>query len=564
MPNTITLDAADFCEAFPFHVAFSRDLSILQWGPSLERVCPSIRVGQPFFAFFTITRPPGPFDFDTLRTSGKSLFLIEERIRKTLLRGQMKYLASQDIIVFLGSPWLLEPSAIEESGLTFEHFAIHDPALDFLQVVQSQRLAKADLRRLANRLMTKSEALRETNAQLASAIQSRDEFLATMSHELRTPLTGILGLTELLIEKIPGPLNAQQERHLNTVQESGHHLLELINDVLDMAKMEAQQMVLEIQPCNVEDLCQAVLRLLSQHARRKKQHLDYAPAPNDLTVLADPLRLKQALVNLLGNAVKFTPEGGSIGLQISQAANSVLFRVWDHGIGIPTEKHAQLFKPFVQLDSRLARHYGGTGLGLALVKKIATLHKGSIEIESEPGKGSAFTLTLPGLSHAAHSKPALSTTPPVPSVTPLVPNPATVPTPTPGTPGEPRIILLADDSPVTSIAVQSFLTSKGYRVITVRDGQEAIDAADTHRPDLILMDVQMPVIDGLEATRRIRARPDPDVACIPIIALTALALPGDRELCLEAGASSYLCKPVSLAQIHATVLQHLTPESPSI
>ncbi|MFO0892473.1 MAG: PAS domain S-box protein [Isosphaeraceae bacterium] len=255
----------------------------------------------------------------------------------------------------------------------------------------------SERKRLEATLRERSDALSLANAELARASRLKDEFLASMSHELRTPLNGILAISEALQEGVYGELNPEQARGLRDVEECGRHLLALINDILDVAKIGAGMVELERSDVPVGPACEAAERFVKQAAQRKSISISLSVDPAIGTVVADERRLKQILVNLLSNAVKFTDAGGSVGLEASgdRARGEARFAVWDTGIGISREGLARLFRPFVQLDSRLARQYTGTGLGLALVKTLTDLHGGTLEVESEPGRGSRFTIILP-------------------------------------------------------------------------------------------------------------------------------------------------------------------------
>jgi len=272
--------------------------------------------------------------------------------------------------------------------------------------------------------------------------------------------------------------------------------------------------------------------------------------------MLDERRMRQVLINLLNNAVKFTPEKGSITLAVShttetsnlESANYLRISVIDTGIGISVENISKLFQPFIQIDSALNRQYVGTGLGLALVKRIVELHGGRVSLTSELGVGSCFMIDLPcpASSMFAFANLSPSTAPPDSSLFTSHPHKAT-----------PPLILLADDNEANISTISSYLEAKGYRLLLAKNGQEAIAIAKEHHPDLILMDIQMPIIDGLEATRQIRL--DPNLVNVPIIAITALAMTGDRELCLAAGANEYITKPVKLKQL-ASDIQRLLPK----
>ncbi len=401
---------------------------------------------------------------------------------------------------------------------------------------------------LVQRVTERTEELSRANAELARSARLKDEFLAGMSHELRTPLNAILGSAEILQNEVFGPLTERQRRYAKNVEESGHHLLSLINDILDLSKIEAGKMVIELRSVSVEAVCEASLRMIKEMALKKQlkvtQKID-----QDVTVLqADERRLKQILVNLLSNAVKFTSENGQLGLEVvgNLAQQVVHFTVWDTGIGIAPEDMRRLFRPFVQLDSSLSRQYAGTGLGLSLVSRMTELHGGGISVESQPGQGSRFTVSLPwpqsahtrGGAEAARVKtgPLLKTFNQKQKM-------------------KPPCLLLADDNEANINLFQDFLQTQGFFVIVARNGVEAIERAQEEKPDLILMDIQMPGMDGLEAIRRLRVNTSP--AQLPIIALTALAMPGDKESCLAAGANEYLSKPVNLEKLVQTIKTYL-------
>jgi signal transduction histidine kinase len=241
------------------------------------------------------------------------------------------------------------------------------------------------------------DLLSAANISTEKASHMKDEILASMSHELRTPLTGILGLAEARQLQTQGPLNDRQLKAMGNIEKSGRHLLELINDILDLSKIEAGKMDIEMEPFSVAEVCQASLQLVKGKEHQKKINTSFSMNMSPLVLKADSRRLKQMLVNLLNNAIKFTPASGQIGLEVEARPEQkiVCFHVWDKGIGIQSEEIGRLFQPFVQLDSSLARQYAGTGLGLSLVLRMAELHGGSVLVESNPGAGSRFSILLP-------------------------------------------------------------------------------------------------------------------------------------------------------------------------
>lgn len=453
---------------------------------------------------------------------------------------------------------------------------------------------------LYEQLRHNNDILATTNAELAHATRLKDEFLANMSHELRTPLNAILGLSESLQEEVYGEITEKQRKSLATIEKSGRHLLELINDILDLAKIESGKLELNLTAVRISQLCDASLSLIKPLALDKNITLTDNIAAGLGTILGDERRLQQVLINLLSNAVKFTPEGGQVrveiykedggdegekevnstfsqggfcsnitinsetkipkpaptnhtlegreGLTLTTSPNEMLYiSVSDTGIGIAQEHLEKLFQSFVQIDSSLSRRHQGTGLGLALVRRIVELHGGWVTVDSELGKGSCFTVRLPWRSHPVnHSigspeeKATLGC-----NVSDI--EDTTLPRTTP-------LILLAEDNEANTQTLSDYLQGIGYEMIMAKDGKEAVQLSQRRKPDLILMDIQMPELDGLSATQQIRA--NPRTANIPIIAITALAMSGDREKCLAAGVSYYMTKPVNLKKL-ATIINAL-------
>ena len=407
------------------------------------------------------------------------------------------------------------------------------------------------------------EQLLLANTELIRATRLKDEFLANMSHELRTPLNAILGMAESLQDQILGELNERQKKAIATIERSGYHLLELINDILDLAKIEAGKLELHAQNNSVQAICNDSLTFVKQIALKKRVKLTTQIPSIPLSIYVDELRIRQALINLLTNAVKFTPEEGTVTLAVTTIIHHIDnqdeppqdfidFSVIDTGIGIDQKDMGKLFQTFVQIDSDLNRKYTGTGLGLSLVKRIAELHHGKVLLESKVNEGSKFTIRLPyerhrnvlldhSLLEELEEQSAMFT----PSLT-LVSK---------TDPSTSQLILIVDDNEANISSMWDYLKSRGYSLIAARDGESAVRLANSEKPNLILMDIQMPKMDGLEAMKIMRT--NPELVSTPIIALTALAMTGDRERCLQAGANEYLTKPVKLKYLSETIQKYL-------
>ncbi|WP_373544816.1 GAF domain-containing protein [Chamaesiphon sp.] len=409
-------------------------------------------------------------------------------------------------------------------------------------------------------LRQSNQQLAVSNQELARATRLKDEFLANMSHELRTPLNAILGMSEGLQDEVFGSITDRQRKSLSLIEKSGKHLLALINDILDLSKIEANKFELELTDVSIQDLCRNSLLFIKELALKKQIRLttqlpDYL---HRINIQLDDRRCRQVLINLLSNAVKFTPAGGSIALDVRvidrqgdgktreqtdpAPPQQIVFSIIDTGIGIAPEHMDKLFQSFVQIDSSLSRQYAGTGLGLALVRRIVEMHGGTVSAQSELNRGSCFTVALPFCPSGEITVP--TSLPPV--AYPLTINPESTPAP-----GQKAAILVVEDNQANMETMTGYLKSRGYRPIEAVNGRMAIDLAQLHHPDIILMDIQMPGMDGFAAIRQIRQMRE--CAGIPIVALTALAMPPDRQKCLDAGANEYVTKPVKLSQLVATI-----------
>ncbi len=380
-----------------------------------------------------------------------------------------------------------------------------------------------------------ADQLQQARDEAERANRAKSEFLATMSHEIRTPLAGVLGMAEILARS---KLDDSQRRYLGAMTRSAEGLLGLINGILDLSKVESGRVELERIPLRLGELAAEVCGVLAPEAARKGIRLRWSPGPGlPPRVLGDPARLRQVLLNLLGNAVKFTNEG-EVELSAEARAGGIAMRVRDTGVGIPEGRLGRIFDPFAQGSASTTRTHGGTGLGLAISARLVEIMGGRLEVTSEVGRGSTFSFTIP-----------LPTAEPAPPTPPEAPRPAGAATP-------PLRVLVAEDNQVNRDVLMFMLQGMGCDPVPVEDGAQAIERLRREDFDVVLMDIQMPEVDGLRATRLIRAREKASGRHTPIIAVTANAMQGERERCLGAGMDGYLTKPVRPDELAEALRRH--------
>jgi signal transduction histidine kinase/ligand-binding sensor domain-containing protein/CheY-like chemotaxis protein len=412
-----------------------------------------------------------------------------------------------------------------------------------LLIVGGQRLNTRRLRargqELARMVDERTKDLKAAEQTADSANRAKSEFLATMSHEIRTPMNGVIGMTELAMSSA----GAEQQEYLSLIKSSGQALLVILNDILDYSKIEAGKTTLESEPFNLEEIAGSAVKSMANAAHKKGLELTLQLAP-DLPpdFLGDGNRLRQVLLNLIGNAIKFTAAGEvSVAVSIAETGGDrpqLNFAVRDTGIGLSPEQQSKIFRPFEQANSSTTRQYGGTGLGLAISSRLVELMGGEIWLESALGAGSTFhfAIRLAKTHLGAEKEPAPSTIPP-----------------TVLTPGGSLHILVAEDNQVNQRIAVAMLEKIGHRVTLAANGVEAVAQWAQGSFDLIFMDVHMPELDGLDATRRIRSKEQANGSQIPIIAMTANAMSGDRERCIASGMNDYISKPISRRSIEEAI-----------
>ncbi|MBE7504570.1 MAG: response regulator [Verrucomicrobiales bacterium] len=455
------------------------------------------------------------------------------------LEGRLRTREGRELVVIKNAECLRDEAGRVTGGV--ESF------VDVTGMIAAREEAERAVRdeREANKQLEAALARSQEMAMRAeTASLAKSEFLANMSHEIRTPMNSVIGMTGLLLDT---PLDGRQRELVEAVRHGGEALLEIINDILDISKLEAGRMTLELVPTNLIGVVRDVVTLLRNRAANKSLDLraEFDGAIPDV-VRTDPTRLRQILVNLVSNAIKFTERGGIrivVSAERQEAASPMLrFDVIDTGIGIDPDVLPRLFVPFQQADNTTTRRFGGTGLGLSICRRLATMLGGSITVESTPGRGSTFTVRA-----SLHAMPE----------THWIENPV-IHEADPATPTETRAsskamaaspgrrLLLAEDGPDNQRLIRHLLARAGHRVDVASDGGQAVDMALAalhagHPYDALLMDMQMAVIDGYEATQRLRQAGYDR----PIVGLTAHAMTGDRQKCLDAGCDDYLAKPVN-------------------
>ncbi|MEB3217065.1 MAG: hybrid histidine kinase/response regulator HrmK [Nostocales cyanobacterium 94392] len=401
-------------------------------------------------------------------------------------------------------------------------------------------------------LQQQAQQLNNGNQELQRTNQLKNQFLANTSHEIRTPLSSIIGFTHLLLAQGYDPNRQRHHEYLNIIQSSGKHLLALINDILDLSKIEANQLEVNWENIDVPQLCRNVLALIKEKAANKGLQMRLEIDDNVTNIVADPLRLKQILLNLLFNAVKFT-KTGTVGLEVKPHNGQnefIRFTVWDTGIGISEEHQSELFQPYFQVfNDKDASSQEGTGLGLTVTRKLVEIHGGSVEVKSVVGKGSYFTVMLPVTQNQVAQVSDTVKECQTQKTRSKKPHRITY------TREKSSNILLVEDDIPNAQLIKTFLERLQYQVTWVKTAAEMWDALKQQDYFLILMDIVLPDANGLALVKQLRE--NPEYSHIPIVAQTAMAMKGDRDTCMTAGVNDYISKPIDLALLEKIVSQYI-------
>lgn len=419
---------------------------------------------------------------------------------------------------------------------------------DHLEEMVQERTAK--LKNVNRQLMMSAERASLMAKQANDANRAKSEFLANMSHEIRTPMNAIIGFSELLAEE---DLTDQQHMFVKTVLNSGRGLLELINDILDFSKIEAGKLKTEIVEVELEPFLSELdsfMRPLTLEKKLKFEILRCCPLP--VMIHTDPVRVRQCLINLVGNAIKFTDKGHvfvNIDVERIDETDYLRFDVEDTGVGIPPEKQALIFEAFTQADGSTTRKFGGTGLGLTITRQLAGLLGGSLRLKSEMGKGSVFTLRIPAGVEVSNTP----TTESYNALTCISDDTESTARQTNGKRMSGRI-LVAEDSAANQALIRALLNRMGFSVVIAENGRETLEWLEKENFDLVFMDMQMPVMNGYDATRHIRQKG----LTLPVVALTAHAMKGDDQKCFDAGCDDYLSKPIHRDKLRTLLEKYFT------
>jgi signal transduction histidine kinase/CheY-like chemotaxis protein len=553
-------DAGYFDFIQPFHIAFDRQGTLLQLGPSLQKLAPGLTVGSPVQGHLLFVGDTGLVSLNDVCRPQPYPVTVRVIPGNFALTGQVFPTAVSDAFVFLGTLLLANIDDARKAGIMLADLPPYFPYLEMLTLLDTRTAALADARMLAASLdarrielqsanaamartmatlrsteaklraqqaatqafqatLEKSSAeLLEANRKLEESSRQKDEFLAFLSHELRTPLAGILSVAELLCAQIVGPLNPRQMTYLQKVHERGVYIKSLIDDLLDFAKLDKGKITLEISTFGAGDLAREAFHIVSEAAQRRKHEALLEVPEEPVAIRGEPRRLKQVLVNLLDNAIKYTPEGGKIGLRVTRVDNEIEFCVWDTGVGIPVEHQSRIFEAFHRIENPKASNPSGVGLGLALVQRIVGLHGGKVELTSEAGRGSQFRFRLPMVLPASADAPAL------------------------------RVLLAGLDVDWVDPLTTRF-RHEGWSVASATTIEELLAAPESFHPDLIVVGLEFSGTSGCIAVKKLRE----SGVEVPILGVSMKASNEIRQQCIDAGMDDVFGKPFRVDDLMSAV-----------
>ncbi len=535
--SSFSLSSESFATSFPFGLVLDQELRVVQVGEVLRRR-KAVALGEPADASFEVLRPRGAQSVAEIEPSPSVAVVLRHRATDLKIKGSLVPLERLGQLAFFGSPVLQSVGEVAAQKLTLGDFPPSDATPDLLLAMQASKTALKDARELGKEL---SAALNDAHA----AVRAKERFLAVMSHEIRTPLNGFGAMIDLLRTT---ELTDEQREQIVTMDSCGQALLALVNDILDLSKMEASGAELHLGPMSLPETVHRVANQFRAKAFAKGLRFevdcgDAFQAPRS----GDERRIGQVIANLLGNAVKFTAEGG-IRLSLEPLGESAArISISDTGIGIAAAAQSSPFDPFTQAADSVTREFGGAGLGLAISRELARAMGGALELVHSGPEGStfAFSFELKPLEKGA-----------LPAPTEDAP---AIPAAEPGQFQGSRI-LIVEDNQINQVIARRLVEKLGAEAEVVSDGQAAVEAISRSPYDLVLMDLMMPIMAGTEATRRIRQL---DVAWrdLPIVAFTAGAFEHDRADAIDSGMNGFLEKPVRLPLLQETLLKHLLPPS---
>ncbi|MBN1553636.1 MAG: response regulator [Phycisphaerae bacterium] len=524
----------EYKEAFELDFAF-------QGQEGLEMVQRALKEHRPYaMAFVDVRMPPGWDGIETIQR----IWQVDPELQMVICTAYSDY-SLKEILKKLGKT---EKLLILKKP--FDAIEVYQLAIAITEKWSLSRRARMKQEELESLVEKQTLRLRQALEEARSANEAKGRFLANMSHEIRTPMNAIIGFGEMLSAE--AEFTPTQKQYMDIICMAGKNLLTIMDDLLDFSRIEAGKLHVKIVECSMREMIENLNLLLRPSAQSKGITFEVITADNlPAAMQTDPIRVRQCLINLVNNAIKFT-ETGRITIKISlveddtEIPRSVRFDVEDTGIGIEQEKLERIFEAFAQADAETTRKFGGTGLGLAITRQLVGLLGGTISVTSRPGEGSTFSILLPvdfeGTSQADSSPSRVELT--------------EYPKENEANSVFDADILVAEDSPTNQVLIKALLEHMGMRVTLTQNGQEALAAARDRHFDLVFMDIQMPVMNGYEATRRIRdVKPD-----MPVIALTANAMVGDPEKCYQAGARGFLPKPIDREQLIRILRKYLSAD----